>query len=597
MNANSKDFNYLLYDMLPAGIYNGGLLSKTPLFTDRVTVAPLTVLLYDSTIGVAVKVTTSTSEPNITISSTTPYVCFSYEWVDATSNYMNMFAASYDDVLLNPDWLVAGRGVYISGNLQSTFDYSRRSDAVIATHDTNKNAFRVQPVEAQPKRVYVNPGNVYFNNAYIQFPGGTADADITNTILGRIDLVVVDESNNVSFLLGTDSATPSVPTYPKLAYVVAEIHRAGGRDSIFGNEIVQINADRQQVTDFRWGVGLYDVNASEIPIGTAITQTVTGGTSWSYVNTSYIPNVLQDIVTHVADMTGIANDKVLDRHINWGVTDSTYVNSNNMPLGAAINITVTGGTNYAIADTTIIPTVFTTVIDSIVNASGIQNAAIVNRHIGTDAVDTTQINWGTIGNQVYADSIPILDSGGYITATTVEGALAEIAGSTYAATSSNIPNTLVKRDSNGDFAARNITAATFSGAVSASTISNSSTFSLNAPMTIARGVSANITIPNDGTRIRWFSPSDIVTSEIFDDGNFHISTDSYMYFSAPTQFYIISTDTTVSGGSLRAYGGVTLFSSTISGGAPSGTIALLEDGSNEYNFWIRGQDSVWRRDY
>jgi hypothetical protein len=47
--------------------------------------------------------------------------------------------------------------------------------------------------------------------------------------------------------------------------------------------------------------------------------------------------------------------------------------------------------------------------------------------LGTDAVKDTHVDWGTGAAQVGADDMPIVDAGNLITATTVEGALAELA--------------------------------------------------------------------------------------------------------------------------------------------------------------------------
>ena len=347
MNATTENLNGFFYKALPAGIYNGGLLTKTPSFTDNVTIAPMTVILNDPVTGVAIKVTTATSESSIVLSSTTPYVCLNYEWTNALNNYMAMFATDYTTLMAHPEYVVLGRGVYISGVLQSTFDYSRRDDAVIATQDANKLAFKVQPIETLPLRVYVNPGKIYYNNQYIQFPGGNVDADLPDTTLGRIDLVYVDATNAVHYLLGVDSATPAEPMFPKLGYVVAIITRGAARTAVYGNDITQIAADRQQVTDFNWGVGSNYVNASEIPIGTTITQTVTGGTSWSIANTTTIDSVIQDLITGFYDLSGVADLSVLNRHIDWG-TGAGQVNANAIPIIDAGSYYSTKTVEYAL---------------------------------------------------------------------------------------------------------------------------------------------------------------------------------------------------------------------------------------------------------
>ena len=477
MNATAENLNGFFYKALPAGIYNGGLLTKTPSFTDNVTIAPMTVILNDPVTGVAIKVTTATSESSIVLSSTTPYVCLNYEWTNALNNYMAMFATDYTTLMAHPEYVVLGRGVYISGVLQSTFDYSRRDDAVIATQDANKLAFKVQPIETLPLRVYVNPGKIYYNNQYIQFPGGNVDADLPDTTLGRIDLVYVDATNAVHYLLGVDSATPAEPMFPKLGYVVAIITRGAARTAVYGNDITQIAADRQQVTDFNWGVGSNYVNASEIPIGTTITQTVTGGTSWSIANTTTIDSVVQDLITGFYDLSGVANLSVLNRHIDWG-TSTGQVNASAIPIGTTITQTVTGGTDWSIGATSTMNTVIQDLITGFYDLSGVADLSILNRHI----------DWGTGAGQVNANAIPIIDAGSYYSTKTVEYALQKLGTlGGYSATSANTANTLVLRNGGGAFSSGGITinGVLFNGSVSAS---SSWTINANASFTIPAGI-------------------------------------------------------------------------------------------------------------
>lgn len=62
----------------------------------------------------------------------------------------------------------------------------------------------------------------------------------------------------------------------------------------------------------------------------------------------------------------------------------------------------------------------------VVSATKLASDSVVRAKIGDDAVGDAEIEWGTGAGQVSAVDVPIADTGGLITATEVEGALAEL---------------------------------------------------------------------------------------------------------------------------------------------------------------------------
>ena len=67
------------------------------------------------------------------------------------------------------------------------------------------------------------------------------------------------------------------------------------------------------------GIDAGDVDGDVIPLGTAVTNSPTGGTSSTLPNTSFVRAALAEIFNRLRDLSGVQNDAVDERHINWGV--------------------------------------------------------------------------------------------------------------------------------------------------------------------------------------------------------------------------------------------------------------------------------------
>ena len=90
-------------------------------------------------------------------------------------------------------------------------------------------------------------------------------------------------------------------------------------------------ADSIDDEHINWGTGAGQVDADVMPLGTAITNSPTGGTSTSLVNSSHVRAAIQEVFNRLKDASGIANDSILPRHLSSNALKTIDDNSN--PIG------------------------------------------------------------------------------------------------------------------------------------------------------------------------------------------------------------------------------------------------------------------------
>jgi hypothetical protein len=232
--ATSLDFNKLNNNILPTGIYNGGLLSKAS--SNIIQVAPVDFVIEDSNNKVSVKVTTLVNA-NIEVSAATPFIVFRWEYASSVNNYVDFLSVAYSDI--QTDDLIVGRCIYESGTLQTNFDYSRKSYSYLGSLKSDENELRVYATEPYSNKVYVTSGEVYSEDGTVSVTAGNSPT-VSDTTLGRIDLVYIDDDGSIGIIEGTDAASPVRPkTQGK--HVIAEISRGASATYITGNDITRLN--------------------------------------------------------------------------------------------------------------------------------------------------------------------------------------------------------------------------------------------------------------------------------------------------------------------------------------------------------------------
>lgn len=236
--ATGQGFSKLNYKTLPSGIYEGFTLTKVDNVT--VTISTGVCIIDDPSTSTRIKISTSATQ-NIAISPSTPYIILRYAWVNIENNYMDMMAVAYGS--LQAGDLIIGRGIYSGSTLANTFDYSLKSIASLQVIENNKNSFRVIPTEPISKTVTVEDGTCIINGVYIDHSSAVSGT-ISDTTLGRYDIIYLDDTGSIQVLQGTDASSPTAPDYPVQGLVVAEIHRGASRTDVNGTDIVQIKPDR-----------------------------------------------------------------------------------------------------------------------------------------------------------------------------------------------------------------------------------------------------------------------------------------------------------------------------------------------------------------
>lgn len=229
--ATSESFNKLNYIISESGIYRGGNLTKKDPTT--VTVSALTCLITDSVDDVAIRVET-TADADITVTESTPYVVLRMDWQNASLNYMDILSVSYGNIQFSD--LIIGRAIYEGGLLQTFFDYSRRDNSILYTDEQKKDNLLVLPTEPYSNQVSVEGGTVIVNNKILNFSGGTSPA-FSSVTDGRVDLLAINDSGNLTVTEGTDAVSPVDPSFPDNSLVIARITRGSGYSIINGSHI------------------------------------------------------------------------------------------------------------------------------------------------------------------------------------------------------------------------------------------------------------------------------------------------------------------------------------------------------------------------
>jgi len=237
--GKSKNFNHLLKDLFPVGIYKGANLTKIDTVT--VQISQLTCFIEDTINDVGVKIATRATI-NTTVAPSTPYLIIRMSWNNIENNYADIIAVDYASI--DPKDIIIGRCVYdSSNNLQSTFDYTRRTVSSLQDLDDKHINLKVLPTEPITNTVSALAGDVLILNNPYSFAGATSDA-ISDTVDGRIDIVYIDDSGDLKILEGSDNASPVQPDFPSRGLAIAKITRTGGVHTVVrGDQIEQLEYD------------------------------------------------------------------------------------------------------------------------------------------------------------------------------------------------------------------------------------------------------------------------------------------------------------------------------------------------------------------
>lgn len=262
--AASASFNRFFSDLMPTGIYAGGMLTRYGDTT--VSLGRLTVLIrsnereadaitlriettVDQDISLAVSLGGSTCDPERC------YIVARFGWEDVESDYMDFAVVKYsnDPGEYRPDYIlpkdiVIGKVLFIQRDgdwiirPNNCFDYTRRSRAFIPDENALYGMFRVLTCETDGSKVHVTGGSLSTSKGFKKVVGGDFPVNglAPTGDYGRNDLVWVDSDGQIKILYGVSSASPVSPLYGGRR-VLAEIRRGPNRSDIISDDVVQVN--------------------------------------------------------------------------------------------------------------------------------------------------------------------------------------------------------------------------------------------------------------------------------------------------------------------------------------------------------------------
>src|SRR5579862_9775280 len=93
----------------------------------------------------------------------------------------------------------------------------------------------------QTMQLYVEDGTYYIGTTRVLFTGGSTPTVTAPVSHPRIDVLSINSSGVLSWTTGTESVTPSAPTYPTGVMVICELYNVVGETALYDNENQQTN--------------------------------------------------------------------------------------------------------------------------------------------------------------------------------------------------------------------------------------------------------------------------------------------------------------------------------------------------------------------
>jgi hypothetical protein len=330
--ARARGFNNIFCDILPYGVYTGGVLTR--LSSSLIQIGETNVIIRSNEgDSVALKITTTETQ-DLTVIPARPYIILRFGWADTDNDFMDMRAVGWSsdpletdmnklwplDIILGKVQFIedpVGSGVYII-DPDAPFDLTRRKDVFLKEAESVHDQFRVSASEVNPKRVYVSGGRVSTSKGSFLVSGGEyPDADIPDTdAQPRTDIVVVDVYGHIKLILGTPAASPAAPNYGTYK-VIAEIRRGADRTDVLGGDIVQLfDASRRG----QWLAEDFAIADAEdyLPANAKNIEA-----AFNYI-------FHHSFVMSPDDLSLLA--KILRKHINFGTTDPDGVYAESLPV-------------------------------------------------------------------------------------------------------------------------------------------------------------------------------------------------------------------------------------------------------------------------
>ncbi len=354
--GSSLSFNKLLLDLIPPGIYSGGLIT---IVGEKPQVAPLTAFMVTNNAVdhadpnvVGVRVQTSA---NYTVSEWTTslkVIVMRLAWSNVSNNYADIFAVATPQA----GDLIIG---YVPDTNQGNVTY---------THATYPRSIVVRYADTLPLMPQ-SGGNGALPSSTVFASPQTTDTPATNTTF-----------------VGTQTINIAL-------------------DEIFAR-LRDLSGAKDQAVRLRHldlGAGASHINARAFQIDVASSLTFYGGASVAAGES--VMTAMTKFYTALNDLSGVATDSVGSRLVNWG-TGGDQVNGGQMPANVTATYPATGGVGAtAPADT--VQSVFTKVIGALADLSGTGDAKVLNRHIDFTSTKAEDFSFRTMFTQAVSGFVAI----------------------------------------------------------------------------------------------------------------------------------------------------------------------------------------------
>lgn len=344
--GTSQEINALMHKIIRPGIYNGFTLSIESTSEFRLSTGVLFIQASND-VEVSVRVATS-ADITQSIASATPYVIGRYEWHDDPSSYMNVLTVAEGDIETTD--VVFGKGTFSGGDLTG-FDNTDR-DYISWDADTTElgdtatitsaptggdetNLIGTTDVVAAIQEAFdrlidlsgvnddaVKNRHVDFGTGANQINGG--DLNVSN------EITMGGSASNIISTATLDTALQSLATALK--------NMTGADDDSVTNSLIDL------------GNGSDGVNGTNINIGGDLTP---GNSQSTITATVKIKTALQQILNLIKDLSGVDDEAVKARHVDFGVAD-TQINGGDIHLGTAISQTISRSSSISFANSKLI---------------------------------------------------------------------------------------------------------------------------------------------------------------------------------------------------------------------------------------------------
>lgn len=238
--AKARNFNELLYKVVPKGIVNGGDISIDN-NNKKVSLNPFGVIIEVKTddSDISVKISTKESvDVTSTLTSSTNYIVGQYSWRDLKENYMDIKCVSKSDAYNST--IIFGKVDYVEGEPYS-IDYTERTLSKLFFANQNVYSNFLVTTDGNTKNIIVKSGKAFIGGKeFIR----NDDTLLENIFEGDVNhgikiKVYMNKNGEISYVSGGDVPNSDVQI-PYNALLLAIIDIPQNATQIFGNYITQI---------------------------------------------------------------------------------------------------------------------------------------------------------------------------------------------------------------------------------------------------------------------------------------------------------------------------------------------------------------------